>query len=106
MLLSRLLKVALGYDVAVEGGATDNLSAHRPLDKHVPRLYYEEYLQETGKNANREFPIYKPCHLALAKPGIPSIEVAGGLRMATLTVLVEVRRKLKLMIKNRLNWKK
>ena len=63
--------------VAVDGGAMDSPLAHRPLDKYAPWLY-QEYLEETGKDANEEFPIYEPCHLALAKAGIPGIEVCGG----------------------------
>lgn len=63
--------------VAVDGGAMDSPLAHRPLDKVAPWLY-EEYKEETGKDANEEFPIYEPCHLALAKAGIPGIEIAGG----------------------------
>ena len=63
--------------VAVDGGALDSPLAHRPLDKYAPWLY-QEYLEETGKDANEEFPIYEPCHLALAKAGIPGIEIAGG----------------------------
>jgi kynurenine formamidase len=35
-------------------------------------------MEETGKDANEEFPIYEPCHLALARAGIPGIEIAGG----------------------------
>lgn len=61
----------------VDGGAMDSPLAHRPLDKCAPWLY-QEYLEETGKDANKEFPIYEPCHLALAKAGIPGIEVCGG----------------------------
>jgi len=63
--------------VAVDGGAIDSPLAHRPLDKYAPWLY-QEYLDETGKDANEEFPIYEPCHLALAKAGIPGIENCGG----------------------------
>lgn len=63
--------------VAVDGGATDTPLAHRPLDKYAPWLY-QEYLEETGKDANKEFPLYEPCHLALAKAGIPGIECCGG----------------------------
>ena len=63
--------------VAIDGGAMDSPLAHRPLDKVAPWLY-EEYKEETGKDANKEFPIYEPCHLALAKAGIPGIEVCGG----------------------------
>ena len=55
----------------------DSPLAHRPLDKVAPWLY-EEYREETGKDANEEFPIYEPCHLALAKAGIPGVEIAGG----------------------------
>ncbi|OGO24062.1 MAG: hypothetical protein A2144_12300 [Chloroflexi bacterium RBG_16_50_9] len=63
--------------VAVDGGALDTALAHCPLDKQAPWLY-TEYLEETGKDANKEFPIYEPCHLALAKAGIPGIENCGG----------------------------
>ena len=63
--------------VAIDGGAMDSPLAHRPLDKYAPWLY-QEYLEETGKDANEEFPIYEPCHLALAKADIPGIEIAGG----------------------------
>lgn len=63
--------------VAIDGGANDSPLAHRPLDEKNPWLF-KEYLEETGKNANEEFPIYEPCHLALAKAGIPGIENAGG----------------------------
>ena len=63
--------------VAIDGGATDSPLAHIPLDKYAPWLY-KEYLDETGKDANKEFPIYEPCHLALAKANIPGIEIAGG----------------------------
>jgi kynurenine formamidase len=63
--------------VAVDGGALDSPLAHCPLDKNAPWLY-QEYLEETGKDANKEFPIYEPCHLALARAGIPGIEIAGG----------------------------
>ena len=63
--------------VAIDGGAIDSPLAHTPLDKFAPWLY-NEYLQETGKDANKEFPIYEPTHLALAKAKIPGIEIAGG----------------------------
>lgn len=63
--------------VAVDGGAMDSPLAHRPLDKYAPWLW-TEYKEVTGKDANEEFPIYEPCHLALAKANIPGIEIAGG----------------------------
>ena len=63
--------------VAIDGGAIDSPLAHRPLDKYAPWLY-EEYMEETGKDANEEFPIYEPCHLAQARAGIPGIENIGG----------------------------
>jgi kynurenine formamidase len=63
--------------VAIDGGAMDSPLAHRPLDKYAPWLYLE-YLEETGKDANKEFPIYEACHLALAKVGIRGIEIAGS----------------------------
>ena len=63
--------------LAVDTGATDTALAHAPLDIYAPWLY-KDYLQETGKDANTEFPIYEPCHLHLAKAGIPGIENCGG----------------------------
>jgi kynurenine formamidase len=63
--------------VAIDGGAMDHPCAHAPLDKYANGLW-KEYMEETGKDANKEFPIYEPCHLALAKHNIPGIEIAGG----------------------------
>jgi kynurenine formamidase len=63
--------------VGIDGGAMDSPLAHRPLDKYAPWLY-AEYLEATGKDANAEFPIYEPCHTALAKAMIPGIEICGG----------------------------
>jgi kynurenine formamidase len=63
--------------VAIDGGASDHPCAHTPLDKYAPWLY-KEYKDETGKDANKEFPIYEPTHLALAQNGIPGIEICGG----------------------------
>lgn len=39
---------------------------------------YEEYLKETGKDANKEFPENEPAHRILYGAGIPGIEGAGG----------------------------
>ncbi len=63
--------------VGIDGGAMDSPLAHRPLDKYAPWLY-SEYKEATGKDANEEFPIYEPCHTALAKANIPGIEICGG----------------------------
>jgi kynurenine formamidase len=63
--------------VAIDGGAMDSPLAHCPLDKTASWLY-QEYREVTGKDPNKEFPIYEPCHLALAKAGIPGIEICGG----------------------------
>jgi kynurenine formamidase len=63
--------------LAVDGGATDHPLAHAPLAKWNPNLH-AEYKQETGKDSDEEFPIYEPTHIALAKAGIPGIEIAGG----------------------------
>jgi kynurenine formamidase len=61
--------------VAIDCGAMDHPLAHPPLDKYAPWLY-KEYVEETGRDPNKEFPIYEPCHLALAKNNIPGIEIA------------------------------
>jgi len=63
--------------VAIDGGASDSPLAHAPLSKNAPWLR-DEYVAETGKDPDKEFPIYEPCHMALAQAGIPGIEVAGG----------------------------
>ncbi len=58
-------------------GATDHILAHYPLDKYY-RGVYDEYKLETGKDANKEFPIYEPCHQICCSNGIPHIENVGG----------------------------
>ncbi|MFC2006725.1 cyclase family protein [Chloroflexota bacterium] len=58
-------------------GATDSPLAHFPLRKHYPWLY-EEYLQETGKDPDQEFPVYEPCHQIFCTNMIPHIENVGG----------------------------
>ena len=58
-------------------GATDICLAHYPLRHMYPNLY-EEYRQETGKDADKEFPIYEPCHQIFCTNGIPHIEDVGG----------------------------
>jgi len=63
--------------VAVDGGALDAPLAHAPLAENAPWLY-REYKQETGKEADEEFPIYEPSHMVLLGNGIPGIENAGG----------------------------
>jgi kynurenine formamidase len=63
--------------VAIDGGAMDHPCAHAPLDKYASWLC-KEYIEETGKDPAKEFPIYEPCHLALAQHNIPGIEIAGG----------------------------
>ena len=58
-------------------GATDHILAHYPLRRYYPWIY-EEYLQETGKDADKEFPIYEPVHQICCTNGIPHIENVGG----------------------------
>ena len=58
-------------------GATDHILAHYPLRRYYPWIY-EEYLKETGKDADKEFPIYEPCHQICCTNGIPHIENVGG----------------------------
>ncbi|MFC1982936.1 cyclase family protein [Chloroflexota bacterium] len=63
--------------VAQTAGATDICLAHYPLKSGMPWLH-EEYLKETGKDADEEFPINEPAHRILLGAGIPGIENAGG----------------------------
>ena len=63
--------------VGITGGASDTPLAHRPMAQIMPWLR-DEYMRETGKDPDEEFPIYEPCHFALAKAGIPGIENVGG----------------------------
>jgi kynurenine formamidase len=63
--------------VAQTAGATDFSLAHYPLAKSMPWLY-EEYMKETGKNPDVEFPLNEPAHRILYGAGIPGIEMAGG----------------------------
>jgi len=58
-------------------GATDHPLAHYPLKLMYPNLY-EEYKQETGKDADVEFPDYEPCHQIFSSNMIPAIENVGG----------------------------
>jgi len=63
--------------VAIDGGAMDSPLAHTPLWKYAPWIR-DEYMAERGEDPDKLFPIYEPCHMALAKAGIPGIEVCGG----------------------------
>jgi len=58
-------------------GATDHPLAHYPLRVDYPNLY-EEYVRETGKDPDKEFPDYEPCHQIFASNMIPAIENVGG----------------------------
>jgi kynurenine formamidase len=58
-------------------GATDHILAHYPLRRYYPWIY-EEYLKETGKDADKEFPIYEPCHQIFCSNMIPHLENVGG----------------------------
>jgi len=58
-------------------GATDHILAHYPLRRYYPWIY-EEYLKETGKDADKEFPSYEPCHQMFCTNGVPHIENVGG----------------------------
>ncbi len=58
-------------------GATDHPLAHYPL-KNAYRYLYEEYKQTTGKDADKEFPDYEPCHQICSTNMIPAIENVGG----------------------------
>ncbi len=58
-------------------GATDHILAHYPLRRYYPWLY-DEYVKETGKDPDKEFPIYEPCHQICCTNHIPHIENVGG----------------------------
>lgn len=57
--------------------ATDHVLAHPPLKEEMPWLY-QEYVKETGKDPDQEFPVYEPCHQMLARADVTCIESAGG----------------------------
>jgi len=58
-------------------GATDICLAHHPLKTVYPNLY-TEYVEETGKDPEEEFPDYEPCHQIFSSNMIPAIENIGG----------------------------
>jgi len=58
-------------------GATDHCLAHYPLKRYYAGLY-EEYVDETGNDPDKEFPDYEPCHQIFCTHGIPHIENVGG----------------------------
>jgi kynurenine formamidase len=58
-------------------GATDHCLAHYPLRHMYPNLY-KEYLETTGRDADKDFPDYEPCHQICSSNMIPAIENVGG----------------------------
>jgi kynurenine formamidase len=58
-------------------GATDHPLAHYPLKNMYPDLY-TEYKEQTGKDADKEFPDYEPCHQIFSTYNIPAIENVNG----------------------------
>lgn len=58
-------------------GASDHPLANYPLRATCPNLY-EEYLQETGKDPDKEFPDFQPCHQIFCSNMIPHLENLGG----------------------------
>jgi kynurenine formamidase len=63
--------------IASDWAATDHPVAHPPLQKTMPWLY-DEYMNETGEDPDKAFPVYEPCHTMLLKAGINTVEAAGG----------------------------
>ncbi len=63
--------------IAGDWAASDHPVAHAPLQRTMPWLY-DEYRAETGKDPDKEFPVYEPCHTIMLKAGITCIEAAGG----------------------------
>ena len=62
---------------ATDDSALDTPLAQAPLSEKMPWLH-REYLKETGKDADVEFPEYEPCHRIFARHEMPAIENAGG----------------------------
>jgi kynurenine formamidase len=58
-------------------GATDICLAHYPL-KHMYSNLYKEYVAETGRDPDKEFPDYEPCHQIFSSNMIPALENVGG----------------------------
>lgn len=58
-------------------GATDHPCAHTPLAKYY-KWIYDEYVQETGRDPDKDFPIYEPVHQICCTNKIPHLENVGG----------------------------
>ena len=63
--------------VAGTYGATDSPLWHYPLSQTMPWLD-KEYRKETGRDPDKEYPEYEPCHRLLLRNGIVTYENAGG----------------------------
>jgi len=63
--------------IAVDHGAIDSPLWHYKLSENMPWLD-REFRQETGRDPDKEFPEYEPCHRILLGNGIACIENAGG----------------------------
>ncbi len=63
--------------IAVDHGAIDSPLWHYKLSENMPWLD-REFRQETGRDPDKEFPEYEPCHRILLGNGIVCIENAGG----------------------------
>ena len=58
-------------------GATDSPLWHYPLKEQMPWLD-KAYRQATGKDPDKLFPDYEPCHRMFMQAGVATIENAGG----------------------------
>ena len=63
--------------IAGTWAANDHPLAHPPLQQSMPWLY-NAYKEETGRDPDKEYPVYEPCHFMLLQAGITCIEQAGG----------------------------
>jgi len=63
--------------VAGTWGATDHVLWHYRLAETMPWVD-KEYRKETGKDPDKLFPEYEPCHRMFLRNGIVTVENAGG----------------------------
>jgi len=58
-------------------GATDAPLWHMPLKEQMPWLW-TNYTKATGKDPDKEYPDYEPCHRLFMQHGCITVENAGG----------------------------
>ena len=58
-------------------GASDSCVWHCPCKEQMPWLY-NNYKAATGRDIDKDYPDYEPCHRLFAQHGLMAIENAGG----------------------------